>query len=77
SKELEGVCSIERIFTPGGTRLVVRNADNVPQATPQALLDRIISKITFDPLSFVRMKPVEQMELLRKLVNLDFTKLNA
>jgi len=77
SKELESVCTIERIFTPGGTRLVVKNADGVPQSTPQALLDRIISKITFDPLSFVRMKPQDQLEMLRKLVNLDFTKLNA
>ena len=77
SKELEGVCSIERIFTPGGTRLVVRNADNVPQATPQALLDRIISKITFDPLSFVRMKSAEQSEVMCKLLKLDFAKINA
>jgi hypothetical protein len=77
SEELSGICSIERRFTPGGTVLEVRNAEGVPQKSPQALLDSVISKVTFDPLSFVRMKSAEQMELLRKLVGLDFTQLNT
>lgn len=77
SEELESVCTIERRFTPSGTVLEIRNADGVPQKTPQALLDAIIAKMSFDPLSFVRMKAMEQMELLRKLVGLDFTEINA
>lgn len=77
SEELENVCTVERVFTPGGTTLVVKNKEGIPQKTPQALLDSIIAKISFDPLSFVRMKGPEQMELLRKLVGLDFTNINA
>lgn len=77
SQELSGICTIERRFTPGGTVLEVKNAEGVPQKTPQALLDSIISKVTFDPLSFIRMKAPEQLELLRKLVGLDFTQINA
>lgn len=77
SEELNNVCTIERVFTPSGTTLVVKNADGVPQKSPQALLDSIITNIAIDPLSFVRMKAMEKMELLRKLVGLDFTELNA
>lgn len=77
SEEIGSVCVIKRRFTPSGTVLEIRNADGVPQKSPQALLDAITSKICFDPLSFVRLKPMEQMEQLRKLVGLDFTELNA
>lgn len=77
SEELNSVCTIERRFTPGGTVLEIKNADGVQQKSPQALLDAIISKVTFDPLSFVRMKPAEQLEQLRKLVGLDFTEVNS
>ena len=77
SEEINSVAVIKRRFTPGGTVLEIRNADGVPQKSPQALLDAIITKMCFDPLSFVRLKPAEQMEQLRKLVGLDFTEVNA
>lgn len=77
SEEIDNVCVIKRRFTPSGTVLEIRNKDGVPQKSPQALLDAIIAKISFDPLSFVRMKPTEQLEQLRKLVGLDFAELNA
>lgn len=77
SEEIGSVCTIKRRFTASGTVLEIRNADGVPQKSPQALLDAITSKMCFDPLSFVRLKPMEQMEQLRKLVGLDFTELNA
>lgn len=77
SEELSGVCTIERRFTPGGTVLEIRNAEGVPQKSPQALLDTITSKMAFDPLSWMRKKKDEQFEMLRKLVGLDFTEVNA
>jgi DNA repair exonuclease SbcCD ATPase subunit len=76
SEELNEVCTIERRFTPGGTVLEIRNKDGVPQKSPQALLDAIIAKMSFDPLSFIRKGKQEQMEMLRKLVGLDFTEVN-
>lgn len=76
SEELNEVCTIERKFTPSGTVLEIRNKDGVPQKSPQALLDAIIAKISFDPLSFVRKSKTEQMEMLRKLTGLDFTEVN-
>lgn len=77
SEEINNVCTIKRRFTPSGTVLEIRNADGVPQKSPQALLDSIIAKISFDPLSFVRMEKDKQGKILTTLAGLDFTELNA
>lgn len=53
------------------SRLVVRNADNITQGTPQAILDKLIGKMTFDPMAFVNMESKPQEEILRRIVNLD------
>lgn len=64
---------VRRTFTAaGGTSLVVTNADGAKQATPQALLDKLVGRLTFDPLAFSRERPKEQAEILRGLVGLDF-----
>lgn len=64
---------VKRTFTAaGGTSLVVTNADGAPQKTPQAILDGLVGKLTFDPLAFSREKPERQAETLRALVGLDF-----
>jgi len=68
---------VERTFDAKGTQLVVRAADGVPQPSPQNLLDSLCSKVCFDPLSFARMEPKKQDELLKKLVGLDFSDLQA
>lgn len=65
---------VTRTITPsGGGTLVVRNADGVRQDSPQTILDKLVGKLTFDPLAFSRQKPKEQAETLRGLVGLDFT----
>jgi hypothetical protein len=64
---------VERRFTakaPAGY-LHVENADGSPFASPQMVLDRLLGALTFDPLAFCRMKPVEQFEQLRIAVKLD------
>ena len=69
-----GEIVVKRTFTAaGGTSLVVTNADGVKQSSPQALLDKLTGKLTFDPLEFSRQKPDKQAETLRGLVGLDFT----
>ena len=68
---------VERTFTNNGTSLTVRSKDGTKLNRPQDLLDGLCSKISFDPLAFVRMKPDQQAEMLKKLVGLDFTELNA
>lgn len=39
--------------------------------TPQAVLDNIMGKISFDPLAFLRMDAKKQVEELRKLLDID------
>lgn len=64
---------VKRVFTAaGGTSLVVTNADGVKQMTPQTILDKLVGKLTFDPLDFARQKPAQQAETMRALVGLDF-----
>jgi len=69
---------VRRTFTAaGGTALVVTNADGVRQASPQAILDKLVGKLTFDPLEFARQKPKQQAETLRALVGLDTSAMDA
>jgi P-loop containing region of AAA domain len=39
--------------------------------TPQKMLDTLMGKISFDPLAFMRMAPKEQVEELRRLLDID------
>ena len=69
---------VRRSFTAeGGTALVVEDADGKPQRSPQAILDALVGRLTFDPLEFSRQKPAAQAETLRKLVGIDFTALDT
>lgn len=73
-----GEIVVERKFNAltGDSTLTVRGKDGSPVKSPQAMLDELCSHVAFDPLSFVRMKPAEQVETLRRLVGLDFTELD-
>lgn len=73
-----GELVVTRKFTAaGGSTLTVTTKEGVPMKSPQTVLDTLCAKIAFDPLEFVRMKPAEQLETLRKLVGLDFTALET
>lgn len=58
---------IERTFTSKGSELVVKNADGVPQRSPQELLNELCARITFDPVEFERMDKKAQAKILREL----------
>jgi DNA repair exonuclease SbcCD ATPase subunit len=58
-------------------KLVVRSADGAPKASPQAILDALKSDLSFDPLAFERMEPAKQVEMVKKLLGLDFTALDS
>jgi len=72
-----GDLQVERRWTArGGTTLeVTANGDR--QATPQAILDKLVGDLTFDPLAFVRMKSKDQADILRRLAGIDFADLDA
>lgn len=63
-------------YGPTDTKLIVTNSDGATYPSPQALLDKLLGKLTFDPLSFKDAKGPQQADTLRKLVGLDFTTLN-
>ena len=62
-----------------GTSLTVTTKNGMPLSSPQAVLDKLVGKLSFDPLEFSRMasrEPKKAAEVVRKLVGLDFTEMD-
>lgn len=68
---------VKRVWTERGERLEVVTKDGDVKKSPQAFLNDIIGKLSFDPLEFQNMKPKDQRELLKNLVGLDFADIDA
>jgi DNA repair exonuclease SbcCD ATPase subunit len=64
---------VKRTFSSKGSYLSVENKDGSSPKSPQAILDALVGKLSFDPLEFSRMGQAKQAEVLRELVGLDFT----
>jgi len=70
--------TVRRTITEsGGGQLTITAGDGLRAASPQTLLDKLCGSIAFDPLEFIRMEPRKQVEVLRALVGLDFSELDA
>lgn len=66
---------VTRTLTPdGGGTLKVEGKDGTKFSSPQAMLDKLVANLSFDPLEFSRMKPKAQAATLSALVGLDFSK---
>ena len=74
---------IKRTFTAsGGGQLTVLNKDGMKGTSPQALLDKIVGQIAFDPMLFIRMGDTvagerEQLATVMRLAKLDFSDIDA
>lgn len=73
---------VTRKFTAKGSTLEVTNKDGMVFPSPQAVLDKLCSKVAFDPLAFVRLGESvagrrEQLRQLRDLVGVDTSLLDA
>jgi AAA domain len=68
--ETEKHIIVRKFTAEGGTTLEVRSHEGATFKSPQALLDDLVGSIAFDPLAFTRMKPREQFDTLRGLVDL-------
>lgn len=75
--DIEKEIEVVRTFTQKGTNLVVKNKDGATFPSPQAMLDKLKGELAFDPLEFSRMDTKEQAEVLKKLVGLNFDKVNG
>lgn len=71
-----GDMQVVRTFTKNGTNLVVKNKDGSTFASPQAMLDKLVGNLSFDPMEFSRMDDKKRLETLKKIVGLDFTELD-
>ena len=61
---------VTRAFTPAGSYLRVENKDGAVFKSPQAMLDKLIGELTFDPLAFARADSKKQVETLLKVVKI-------
>ena len=67
----ESLLQVTRAFSSRGTELSIIDKSGRKQDSPQKFLYRLLGKISFDPLSFIRMKSADQVEQLKALVKLD------
>ena len=73
--ELDSII-VTRTFGESGSKLVVSDKEGFTKSSPQALLDSLVGKLSFDPLAFISMKPDEQLKITKELAGVDFSKLD-
>jgi DNA repair ATPase RecN len=69
-----GDIKVRRRWTHGGSTLEVVSSEGVKLSSPQAVLDKLVGRLSFDPLEFSRQKPSEQAETLAKVAGVDLAK---
>lgn len=74
--ELDDIVVTRTFAAGGGTELKVESKAGKQFPSPQAMLDKLYSDLTFDPLTFERQDADEQAEIIRKIVGLDFRALD-
>lgn len=72
-----GEIVVRRTWSAKGSQLVVENKDGARFGSPQDVLNRLLSKVAFDPLAFSRMDAKAQAAQLRELCGIDTTALDA
>ena len=67
-----GEIIVKRTYTKGGSSTVtVESKEGARYPGPQAILDRLNSTLTFDPLAFTKMDDAKQLNTLRTLVGVN------
>ncbi len=65
------------VFTKkAGRKLILEAKDGFPFRSPQEIFDRFVSKLTFDPLEFIRMEKDKQTEIVKEMAGIDFSQLD-
>lgn len=67
------ICNCTPEYTETRSNLTITNKDGAKYPSPQSMLDKLLGRLTFDPLTFAHEDPKRQDETLRKLVNVDVT----
>ncbi len=66
----EAIMIVKRHFTNSSSSLEISNAKGKVFRSPQALLDKLRSNISFDPMDFTRLSEKQQKEVLLELIDL-------
>lgn len=73
-----GDLKITRTITPGGAAtLHVEDAKGRKLSAPQGVLDKLVGRLSFDPLLFLRQRPRDQVETVRAVTGLDLSEIEA
>lgn len=68
---------ITRTFTAtGGGTIKVESKEGAVYPSPQAMLDKLVGHLTFDPLAWAKMDDKKQLDILKAMVGLDFSVLD-
>lgn len=62
---------VTRTWTAKGSTLTVTNSEGAKFPSPQAMLDSLVGRLSFDPLAFTRMSGRDQRQALLDLVNIE------
>jgi len=63
-----GEFTVTRTITEKGKYLKIETKDGDQKKSPQAFLDQIVGRISFDPLDFMRKDPRDQKDILMRVV---------
>ena len=76
--ELERALVATRVITESRQYFEVKYEDgSTPAGTPQAIMDDLLGEVAFEFMEFLNLKPKAQLNLLKKIVGLDFTEVDA
>ena len=76
--ELERALVATRVITESRQYFEVKYEDgSIPAGTPQAIMDDLLGEVAFEFMEFLNLKPKAQLNLLKKIVGLDFTEIDA
>lgn len=68
---------VKRTITKKNAYLTIYDPEETEVKSPQTLLDKWYSDLTFDPLAFNKMRQKEQVELLKDIGGIDFAEINS
>lgn len=70
-------CASLTKWSPTSSVLKVKSRENASFPSPQAMLDKMVGELAFDPLAFLKLKPAEQDATLRRLAGIDTTNIDG
>lgn len=68
--------TITRTFTEAGSALTIKTREGHTLNSPQAMLDKALAPLLFDPLAFTRQKPKDRLEAMKVALGVDTAQLD-